>query len=72
MRARTIGQIAALMMAHTGGTTATPGPSLAPSPTKVEPATVADEVDFEALSSDEIDQLIGDDEDPLIEVSPHV
>jgi acyl carrier protein len=72
MRARTIGQIAALMMAHMGGTTATPGPAVAPSAITAEPALVAGEIDFEALSSEEIDRLIGDDEDPLVEVAPHV
>jgi len=72
MRARTIGQIATLMLAHMGGTTATPGPSVAPSAATVDPAAVPSEIDFETLSSEEIDRLIGDDEDPLIEVAPHV
>ncbi|MFL6514468.1 MAG: SDR family NAD(P)-dependent oxidoreductase [Chthoniobacterales bacterium] len=75
MRARTIGQIAALMLAHMGGgastTAATPTVVAAP-PTAVEATAAAAEIDFDALSSDEIDRLLGDDEDPLLEAAPHV
>jgi acyl transferase domain-containing protein/NADPH:quinone reductase-like Zn-dependent oxidoreductase/SAM-dependent methyltransferase/acyl carrier protein len=74
MRARTIGQIAALMLAHMGGSTAaTPAISAPTTPASPDTGAVAAEVDFDALSSDEIDQLIGkgDDEDPLLEAAPH-
>jgi acyl carrier protein len=75
MRARTIGQIAALMLAHSGGgaptTTATPAVAAPQSP--VEATAAAGQIDFDALSSEEIDRLIGDDEDdPMLEAAPHV
>ena len=73
MRARTIGQIAALMATHMGGTapTASASPVAAPAIT-AEPGTAASEIDFDALSSDEIDRLIGDEKNSLIEATPHV
>lgn len=57
MRARTIGQIAALIAEHMGGTAAA-----SPSKATVLPAESAptDEVDLEALSDDEIDRLLGE------------
>ncbi|MFL6528502.1 MAG: SDR family NAD(P)-dependent oxidoreductase [Chthoniobacterales bacterium] len=74
MRARTIGQIATLMMTHMGGGAPT---AVA---TRVSAATTAADgasavtggIDFDALSGEEIDRLIGDDEDPLIETASHV
>jgi acyl transferase domain-containing protein/SAM-dependent methyltransferase/acyl carrier protein len=71
MRARTIGQIAALMMTHMGGgaPAVVPPPVAAPK-TKVE--TTAGEIDFDALSSEEIDRLVGDEEDPLLEATQNV
>jgi acyl carrier protein len=73
MRARTIGQIAALMATHMGGTasTAPASPVAAPAITP-EPGAAASEIDFDALSSDEIDRLIGDEKNSLIEATPHV
>jgi acyl carrier protein len=58
MRARTIGQIATLIAGHMGG--ATPAPVAAKS--TPEPAASAGEVDLEALSDDDIDKLLGDEE----------
>jgi acyl transferase domain-containing protein/acyl carrier protein len=69
MRARTIGQIAALIAGHMGGKT--PG-TTAPAPVAsvVAEATPA-EVDLEALSDDDLDRLLGEgavaDEDPNTE-----
>ncbi|HEY5778955.1 MAG TPA: SDR family NAD(P)-dependent oxidoreductase [Terrimicrobiaceae bacterium] len=58
MRARTIGQIAALIASHVCGAAPV---SAAPSPTlAVEPAPAA-EVDLDALSDEEIDRLLGND-----------
>jgi len=75
MRARTIGQIAALMAGHVGGAAPTAtAPATAPL-TAAEPAgSAADvEVDLDALSSEQIDRLLGDDnEEPLLEVTPDV
>ena len=65
MRARTIGQIAALIAGHMGGKTiaAAPAPAAAP----VEASAVED-VDLEALSDEDLDRLLGaeatSDEDP--------
>jgi NADPH:quinone reductase-like Zn-dependent oxidoreductase/SAM-dependent methyltransferase/acyl carrier protein len=61
MRARTIGQIATLIAEHLGAKIAG-GPSM-PGARPAEPA-VADEVDLEALSDEEVDRLLGDDLDP--------
>ena len=62
MRARTIGQIATLIASHMGGKTA-PAPAAKPAE-----AAPAEEVDLDALSDEDIDQLLGDetvsDEDP--------
>jgi acyl carrier protein len=71
MRARTIGQIAALMMTHMGGG----APAIVPPPVaarKTEVETTAGEIDFDALSTEEIDRLIGDEEDPLLEATQNV
>ena len=53
MRARTIGQIASLIAGHMGGKTA---PSTAAKPVEAAPAG---EVDVDALSDEDIDQLLG-------------
>ena len=53
MRARTIGQIATLIAGHMGGKTA---PSTAAKPVEAAPA---EEVDLDALSDEDIDQLLG-------------
>ena len=73
MRARTIGQIAALMATHLGGSapTAAASPAAAPT-TTVEASAVTAEIDFDALSTEEIDRLVGDDKSPLVEATPHV
>ena len=72
MRARTIGQIAALIAGHVGGT----APATATTPANgsmpvAQPATSTVEVDLDALSTEEIGRLLGDDE-PLLEVTPNV
>ncbi|MEO8352024.1 MAG: SDR family NAD(P)-dependent oxidoreductase, partial [Chthoniobacteraceae bacterium] len=60
MRARTIGQIGALLAGHLGGA---PAPPLA---TAAAPeAEAADNVDLEALSDDDIDQLLGSESEDL-------
>ncbi len=59
MRARTIGQIATLIAGHMGG--ATPAAPIA-AKAAPEPAASAGEVDLEALSDDDIDKLLGDEE----------
>jgi acyl transferase domain-containing protein/acyl carrier protein/ubiquinone/menaquinone biosynthesis C-methylase UbiE len=76
MRARTIGQIATLMASHVGGpaTTAAPistGPNTATAPNEDSVASHV-EVDLDALSGEEIERLMGDNEDPLLEATPHV
>ncbi len=53
MRARTIGQIATLIASHMGGKPAPAAPAIS-----VE-ASSADEVDLEALTDEDIDQLLG-------------
>jgi acyl transferase domain-containing protein/NADPH:quinone reductase-like Zn-dependent oxidoreductase/SAM-dependent methyltransferase/acyl carrier protein len=65
MRARTIGQIAALMVTHVGGgaPTATSTPVAAPA-SAVERSADETEIDFDALSSEDIDRLV--------EAAPHV
>jgi acyl transferase domain-containing protein/acyl carrier protein len=69
MRARTIGQIATLITGHVGG--AAP---IATSPAIESAASTSGaEVDLDALSGDQIDRLLGKtDENPLLEVTPHV
>lgn len=54
MRARTIGQIASLIAEHMGGAPAAPAPAAVP----VKPAA-AEDVDLDALSDAELDQLLG-------------
>lgn len=60
MRARTIGQIAALISEHMGGAPAATAPKAAPA---AQPSTVAvDEVDLDALSTEDLGGLM---EDPV-------
>jgi hypothetical protein len=55
MRARTIGQIAALIAGHLGGATAA---EPAPAPA-VAAAEAASAVDLDAISDEEIERLLG-------------
>jgi NADPH:quinone reductase-like Zn-dependent oxidoreductase/acyl carrier protein len=61
MKARTIGQIAALISEHLGGATATPATAKPAAPVETAPAA---EVDVDALSDQEIDNLLGATGDP--------
>jgi NADPH:quinone reductase-like Zn-dependent oxidoreductase/acyl carrier protein len=56
MRARTVGQIAALIAGQMEA--AVPTPAAAPEPVE---AAVTEEVDLEALSDEDLDRLLGDD-----------
>src|SRR5881394_2914623 len=57
MRARTIGQIAALMATHLGGSAPTAATTSVAAPTTaVEPSADETEIDFDALSSGDIDR----------------
>ena len=71
MRARTIGQIATLIAGHVGGTTTAPTPA-APPISATEPTAREVEVDLDALSSEQIDRLLGDDEKSVLDATPHV
>src|SRR5262249_38218476 len=72
MRARTIGQIATLIAGHVGGTVpSAPAPPTTPKPA-AEPARSSTEVDLDALSIEQIDGLLGCDDNPVLEASPHV
>ena len=71
MRARTIGQIAALISEHLGGD----GPVAAPEPAAAAPEPVAaSEVDLDSLSDQDIDRLLGGapevEPDPLARTGP--
>ncbi len=60
MRARTIGQIASLIMGHLGGATSAP----VAEPTPVAPSSEStDAVDLDAISDEEIERLLGDETD---------
>jgi hypothetical protein len=73
MRARTIGQIAALMATHMGGSAPTAAtPSIAAPTSAVAPSADETEIDFDALSSEDIDRLVGDDTNSLVEAAPNV
>ncbi|HYR57440.1 MAG TPA: beta-ketoacyl reductase, partial [Chthoniobacteraceae bacterium] len=61
MRARTIGQIAALIAEHMGGKPA----AAAPAPVAPSAPIPTEEVDIEALSDEQIDRLLGDETAPL-------
>ena len=56
MRARTIGQIAALIAGYMGGKTATPAPAPAAAPVE---ASVTEDVDLDALSDEELGKRRG-------------
>ena len=56
MRARTIGQIAALIAGYLGDKTTTSAPAVAAAPVA---ASVTEDVDLEALSDEDIDRLLG-------------
>src|SRR2546423_3468279 len=71
MRARTIGQIATLIAGHVGGTAPSASPPTSPAPAP-EPAPSSIEVDLDALSIEQIDGLLGGDDDLVLEASPHV
>jgi acyl carrier protein len=68
MRARTIGQIATLIAGHVGGAATTPAATPTPTP---EPAAAAVEieVDLDSLSTDQIDQLLGEEKPALEAIS---
>jgi hypothetical protein len=70
MRARTVGQIASLIAGHVGGTAPAALP-VAPSVPPVETVESQPEVDLDALSSEQIDRLLGD-ENPVLETTFHV
>jgi acyl carrier protein len=71
MRARTIGQIATLIAGHLGGAGCTATlPATAPA-LAAESAVSSVEVDFDALSSEQIERLVSNDKDPAIEAVPH-
>jgi acyl transferase domain-containing protein/acyl carrier protein len=71
MRARTIGQIASLIAGHVGGAATAPSAAPATSLTSSEPAPSVAEVDLDVLSSEQIDQLVGDD-DAVVEAKSNV
>src|SRR5262249_46308773 len=71
MRARTIGQIATLIAGHMGGTAPSASPPAAAPVSAAEPASSTVEVDLDALSAEEIDRLLADDEKPLMKATPH-
>jgi acyl carrier protein len=71
MRARTIGQIASLIAGHIGGT-ASPTSAPAAAPIAVaEPAPSTVEVDLDSLSNEQIDQLLGDEQNIVLEKTAH-
>ena len=74
MRARTIGQIASLIAGHLGGgasTTATP--AAAPTPVAESTASAVEiEVDLDAVSTEQIDRLLGGEEKPVVEATSDV
>jgi hypothetical protein len=73
MRARTIGQIATLMATHMRGNAPAAATSALASPTTaVEPNADETEIDFDALSSEDVDRLLADDKNSLIEAAPNV
>jgi NAD(P)-dependent dehydrogenase (short-subunit alcohol dehydrogenase family) len=73
MRARTIGQIAALLATHMGGTAPTAATAAAAAPTTAaEPSAGETEIDFEALSGEDVDRLVGGDKNSLVEAAPNV
>jgi NADPH:quinone reductase-like Zn-dependent oxidoreductase/acyl carrier protein len=72
MRARTIGQIATLIAGHVSGTApATTATTPANGSMPVAQSATSVEVDLDALSTEEIGRLLGDDE-PVLEATPNV
>jgi NADPH:quinone reductase-like Zn-dependent oxidoreductase/SAM-dependent methyltransferase/acyl carrier protein len=72
MRARTIGQIATLIAGHVGGTAQSATSPPTPLRPTEQPAPSSSEVDLDALSIEQIDRLLGSDENPVLEATPHV
>jgi acyl carrier protein/nucleoside-diphosphate-sugar epimerase len=70
MRARTIGQIASLIAGHVGGAAPAATAPVASPLSPVAPLESQPEVDFDALSGEEIDRLLGD-EKPAPEATSH-
>jgi acyl carrier protein len=70
MRARTIGQIATLIAGHIGSTSPAATAPVAAPPSPAEPLESQPEIDLDALSSEQIDRLLGD-ENPALETTPH-
>jgi acyl carrier protein len=70
MRARTIGQIASLIAGHVGGTSPAGTASVAVPPPPAEPLESQPEIDLDALSSEQIDRLLGD-ENSVVETTSH-
>jgi acyl transferase domain-containing protein/NADPH:quinone reductase-like Zn-dependent oxidoreductase/acyl carrier protein len=70
MRARTIGQIATLIAGHLGGTAPSAAAPAEVSSPPAEPLASQPEVDLDALSSEQIDRLLGD-ENPALETTSH-
>jgi len=71
MRARTIGQIASLIAGHVGGAAPAVATPVAASIPAAEPLESQPEVDLDALSGEQIDRLLGD-ENPALETTAHV
>ena len=71
MRARTIGQIAALIAERAGAKSggAAPAAAAAPASAPVVAEAAVEEVDLEAISDADLDRLLGDDDDTANEVS---
>ena len=67
MRARTIGQIAALISSHLGGETAPAAGTSAARPTPVEAEIEMSELDLDSLSDEDIDRLLEEDPTPEME-----
>jgi acyl carrier protein len=72
MRARTIGQIATLIAGHVvGPASAVSSPAAVPIPA-VNPTAATLEVDLNALSNEQIERLLGEDENSVPEATSHV
>ncbi len=67
MRARTIGQIAALISSHLGGETAPAAGTSAARPAPVEAEIEMSELDLDSLSDEDIDRLLEEDPTPEME-----
>jgi acyl carrier protein len=72
MRARTIGQIATLIAGHlAGAASAVSSPAAMPTPA-LKPTAATLEVDLDALSNEQIDRLLGNDQNSALEVTSDV